>query len=209
MRRRLDRGCVAPDLTLLESTLGLSALHGLPKVLAFLDTWDPCGEGAEELASIRAELRGLGAMLIVVSRRDAWSFRPDDDIERFAAGPGLAAAIAEARAAYEVGPQTLAIFVIDEVGLIRFAHLGAVDAEEPALTTLATAVAAAGGAMTAPEGLVINRREWLLTSLVAGLTLGLAASCATRAQSTTPSTRSGEILAGSVDLVLDVNGTPR
>src|SRR4030088_181155 len=36
------------------------------------------------LDAIRSELRGLGAGLVVVSNTGIWSFRPDDDIERFA-----------------------------------------------------------------------------------------------------------------------------
>jgi len=63
----------APDLTLSTvSGLERRISHGEPRVLAFLQH----GLGHEpprELAAIRAELRGLGAQLLVISPHGIWS----------------------------------------------------------------------------------------------------------------------------------------
>ena len=95
--------------------------RGRPWVLAFARSWSARRESPENMAAIRAELRGLGAVLLVLSDGGAWSFSPDDDVERIAAGGGdLAGEIADAARRYGVAGD--AVFVIDAAGVVRFAH---------------------------------------------------------------------------------------
>src|SRR4051812_46281988 len=112
-------GAQAPDFVLPGASarsLSLDTLRGLPVVVAFVDDWDVARERAEDLASIRAELRGLGAVLVILSRRGVWWFSPDDDIERAAAtSDELDVAIARAKRAYGLAGRraSAAIFVLD------------------------------------------------------------------------------------------------
>src|SRR5262249_10500173 len=78
-------GMVAPSFVLHDDArrpLSASEPRGRPWVLAFARGWTP-GHDAD---AIRAQLRGLGAILFVISNAGVWSFRPDDDIE-LTAGP--------------------------------------------------------------------------------------------------------------------------
>src|SRR5580700_6033008 len=54
-----------------------------PLLLAFPSEGSDFVVREAELARIRAELRGLGATLVVVSAESVWQFRPDDDVEHF------------------------------------------------------------------------------------------------------------------------------
>src|SRR5882672_10165003 len=75
-------GAAAPGFTLRAARgdiLAVSGLEGQPTVLAFAESWEP--PSAEDLEAIRAELRALGAFLLVVSKTIVLGFRPDDDRE--------------------------------------------------------------------------------------------------------------------------------
>ncbi len=65
-------GTPAPPLHIRteRDTLTIESLDGQPAVLAFLDDWSPLATPAEELAAVRAELRELGAVLVVLSSAD-------------------------------------------------------------------------------------------------------------------------------------------
>ena len=148
----------------------LMAMSGRPWVLAFVASWDPLRTPERELSSIRAHLRGLGAQLVILSRAGTWSFRPDDDVERFSIGETEEIAAAAKR--YDVAPGDDAVFVHDGKGKVRFSHRS----EGPLGTSLAAALKAAGAAMITPVervGLWLDRREWTLTSLCAGFALAL------------------------------------
>src|ERR1041384_1165006 len=78
-------GMVAPSFVLhgdAQRQLSSSETRGRPWVLAFARRWVP----GVDTDAIRAQLRGLGAILFIVSDAGVWSFRPDDDIE-LSAGP--------------------------------------------------------------------------------------------------------------------------
>src|ERR1700761_7069509 len=60
--------------------LSSSEGRGRPWVLAFVRRWTPALDDLDA-GAIRAPLRGLGAILFIVSDAGVWSFRPDDDIE--------------------------------------------------------------------------------------------------------------------------------
>jgi hypothetical protein len=78
-------GMVAPSFFLhgdAGRALSSSETRGRPWVLAFVRRWTP----GVDAGAIRAQLRGLGAILIIISDAGVWSFRPDDDVE-LSAGP--------------------------------------------------------------------------------------------------------------------------
>jgi xanthine dehydrogenase YagT iron-sulfur-binding subunit len=242
---RVGAGDEAPDFALRapsQPSLCLSAMRGRPVVVAFVDGWSPRGDdedgdGDAETAAIRAELRGLGAVLIVLSDTGAWSFRPDDDVERFAPrSDALASQIDEAARRYGLSRcasgrrRAPAIFVVDADGIVRFAQSGAARELREARATLAGALGAAGRALTAtapppapaagratdPSPLTMSRREWVMTSLVAGFALVFADGCAPAtpppAASPTPAASApppATGAAGEVDVRFVVNGAPR
>src|SRR5215510_11145909 len=73
-------GTIAPSFVLhgdARRSLSSSEARERPWVLAFVRRWTP---GVDD-GAIRAQLRGLGAILFIVSDAGIWSFRPDDDIE--------------------------------------------------------------------------------------------------------------------------------
>ncbi|MGE5183547.1 MAG: 2Fe-2S iron-sulfur cluster-binding protein [Acidobacteriota bacterium] len=195
---RADRGTLAP------------ASAGQPRVLAFVRDWSIEREQPEALRAIRGELRGLGAELLVLSDAGVWIFRPDDDIEQVATySDRLAADIETAALLYGVrgGPRDrrsgeAAIFVIDDRGVIRFAH-----GKQPGLTgELAQALAAASEALLAPKPFTMTRREWVTSCLVAGFAFTLLRGCK---QAGAPAEEIAEAApqpAGDIDIVLDVNG---
>src|SRR5678815_76273 len=110
-------GSPAPDLVV--SGLERRADQGEPRVLAFVQD-GLGGEPAEEslardaiaaVAEIRAELRGLGAELVVVSPGGVWAVRADDPVEpRAAAGDALADEVAAAAGRYGVSAGEDAVF---------------------------------------------------------------------------------------------------
>jgi xanthine dehydrogenase YagT iron-sulfur-binding subunit len=193
-----------------------------PLILAFADQWTLDGEGVEDIAAIRAELRGLGARMLVVSKAGAWYFRPDDDVESFEKhDPALDAEIARLAAEYGVagesdGTFAPGVFLLDgerSVCLARGSPWGAL----PMHATLAEALAAAGRERITkrePAATALTRREWLLGALVAGFAVAFAEGCgrlpapgvANRAPSGPPAARPSD---GEVDIVLNVNGLDR
>src|SRR5258708_5595258 len=81
-----------------DSCLDVPAFAGQPFVLAFLGSDDDGGgwfadhssDRRADLAQARAELRGLGAVLLLVARRGLWCFAADNEIEVIAAPETLA-----------------------------------------------------------------------------------------------------------------------
>ncbi|HEY0483268.1 MAG TPA: (2Fe-2S)-binding protein [Kofleriaceae bacterium] len=147
--------------------------QGEPRVLAFvrggLDHLSP-----EALRAIRAELRGLGAELVVVSPDGAWLLRPDDPVEPLAAaGDALAAEVAASAERFGVSAGDDAVFVIDGRGAVRFSYRLPPEAGG-ACARLASALAIAGRTVHARDRhdprqrVLFTRREWTVTCLVAG-----------------------------------------
>ena len=134
----------------------LASFTGQPLVLAFLTGWDPTCAADEALGGARAELRGLGAVLLVAAEDALWCFRPDDELELFASvdtgsGPDLLAL----RTRYGVHPGTpSALFVIDDAGIVRFVHAPSVGADrDPTFASVVQALELAGRALCARDGL--------------------------------------------------------
>jgi xanthine dehydrogenase YagT iron-sulfur-binding subunit len=201
----LSVGCNAPEFVVRAERGALAPITtGRPRVLAFLRRWQLDEHADRELRLIRAELRGLGAELVVLSDAGVWSFRPDDDVDQLCAySDRLACDMATAALLYGVRDGRNAIFVIDEDGVIRFVHR----ASERLHTPLSHALAAATDALLAPPPLTMTRRAWVTTCLVVGFGLALLGNCgdptdpeASAAPATPPPVQ-------EVDIVLDVNGT--
>jgi xanthine dehydrogenase YagT iron-sulfur-binding subunit len=199
-------GMVAPSFVLhgdAQRTLSSSEARGRPWVLAFVRRWAP---GADTRA-IRAQLRGLGAMLFIVSDTGVWSFRPDDELE-LSAGPSprLRREIAELARRCGVGRRDDGVVVVDGDGIVQFAH--AADTELTA--TLADALDAAGRELLGlPPRPGMTRRDWAVMSLISGFGLVMFAGCRTGPVAR-PAPPPVEAKAGSeVDIVLRINGQDR
>jgi xanthine dehydrogenase YagT iron-sulfur-binding subunit len=201
------------------SVLSLPPRGARPTVLVFLDEAPPDGRaGRPHLDAIRAELRGLGAMLVVASARGLWTFRPDDEIEVFASPPDVDGRDLErAQHAYGIAPLHEgggALFVIDEAATIRFAHEFH-EAEGRALPLLAGALSIAGEALAtrpAPSRASFSRREVVVGALVAGLTLAFLDACARRPPPPAPAAPGPgpfSTTVGEADVTFIVNGAPR
>jgi xanthine dehydrogenase YagT iron-sulfur-binding subunit len=203
-------------------------------VLAFLEDWSPRFDRRVSLESLRAELRGLGAVLVALTRDALWCFRPDDEVQAFASraelDPGDVAAL---RAAYGVredvsgaddtGPvePTLGLFVIDGRNVVAFSHVARVTGGSTPVEVLLGALSTAGRALVSaprPRSLLVSRREVVAASLVAGFALFLLDACHAPAPSPlSPSvgqpplaeTGPGHVISGNVDLTLDINGALR
>jgi xanthine dehydrogenase YagT iron-sulfur-binding subunit len=189
-------------------------------VLVFLDDEPPAGRAHDPyLDAIRAELRGLGAVLVVASSEGLWTFRPDDDIEVFASPPDIDARDLErAQRAYgltSISDGSGALFVIDGEANVRFAH-ELREAEGQALALLSGALAIAGEALAARESpwrASISRREVVAGALVAGFTLVFLDACARQPPPPAPAAPgpdpSSTVAVGEADITLMVNGTSR
>jgi xanthine dehydrogenase YagT iron-sulfur-binding subunit len=194
----------------------MTTMSGRPHVLAFVKAWDPARERPEDLATIRAQLRGLGAMLVILADAGAWSFRPDDDVERFAASDlRIDDEIAELATRHGIDRRDDAVFVIDSSNKVRFSYVA--DGALP--TTLASALQAAGDALISQPitrpGITFNRREWVLTSLATGFALSLL-GCKSKAKKEAladPTDPPDPTTTGQApeeyNVVLDINGSKR
>ena len=199
-------GSPAPTIAL----TGLSqSLDGdSARVVAFVDHADLSAE-PEAIRAIRAQLRGLGAELVVLARSELWRLRADDAAEWLAGGAHLANEIAHVRYHYGVRSGD-AVFVIDSAGVVRFAHRPE-QPIHPVLATLAQALAIAGAALhtraelPTAEQLTFTRREWSVTCLVAGCATALLASCK-EARRPPVDNRPSPAAPAELDVTLTVNG---
>ena len=185
----------------------------VPSVLALFAEGEALFVDELEREAIRGELRALGAMLIAVSPGSLWCFRPDDEAQVLAQAPQMDAAATRllfVRYGIDAAPRSGAglrgLFVVDGKGIVRFGHrLGAGER-----ITLGTAMTAAGRAMLlATAGPAArggaSRREFLLTSLLAGFAVAVADGCA-RLE---PLRNAGSISQEEMDVTLYINGQAR
>ena len=222
-------GTAAPPLRIRtpRETLTIESLDGQPAVLAFLDQGSPLDAAPEELAAVRRELRGLGAVLVVLSAAGLFLFRPDDAMERFARADELDADdIARVHAAFGLrrcagGLATPGLFVVDGKGVLRFAHVWR-EGGDVSLAAVTEALGAAGRAVvTAKRSVLVTRRELVVNSLVAGFALMFLDGCDKPDNGGKPmptgsggatvgsAGSDGGAPAGEIEITLDVNGTPR
>jgi xanthine dehydrogenase YagT iron-sulfur-binding subunit len=201
-------GAQAPEIAL----AGVSAFaHGEPRVLAFVQraVFEPHTAATPEVvAALRAQLRGLGAELVVLSPAGGCRVSADDAIE-----PLGAEDVAAAAAAYGVASGDDAVFVIDGRGVVRFMHRPAL-AARPMWVALTEALSIAGQAVHARAGhgvkerLLFTRREWSVTCLVVGCATAFLAAC--KEQSHKPAEKRPapppEETPPDLDVTLTVNG---
>ena len=118
----VEVGSPAPELVLATGTGRIAKLRR-PRVLAFVRGWSMEREKPDELNSIRAQLRGLGAELIVLTETGVWSFEADDDPEQVGSfSDRLAGDVATAALIYGLRDGRDGVFVIDADGVVRFAY---------------------------------------------------------------------------------------
>ena len=173
-------GALAPEVVL----TGLdSRARGAPRVLAFVEPGAFEYADTESQRTIRGQLRGLGAELVVLSSGGVWLVRADDPAEQLAYGADVASEVAAAAIQYSVYPGYDAVFVIDGGGVVRFAHRPD-QRIHPVFATLADALEIAADAMHARDDhageqapVTFTRREWNVTCLVAGCATALFAGC--------------------------------
>src|SRR3954466_4545471 len=84
----------------------LARSSGQPLVLVFARDWGV--PSTETLDAIRAELRGLGAALLVVGAESLFCFRPDDELEVVEPTKALIGGVRGLREHYGVGREKLA-----------------------------------------------------------------------------------------------------
>jgi xanthine dehydrogenase YagT iron-sulfur-binding subunit len=194
-----------------ERRLGLEDLGEGPVVLAIARDWRPDREPRATMNRVRAELRGLGAALLIVAHGGTWSFRPDDDLELFLPGCVALDELLARFLRFTKHPNASAVFVLDGATSMRAARLLELDGAS-AGAAIADALAAAGRALLSPPvtRTALSRRELVVASLVAGVALVFADGCSRRA---TVSTSSGSAPAAAPgderEVSLRVNGADR
>jgi xanthine dehydrogenase YagT iron-sulfur-binding subunit len=204
-------GSVAPDIIMagLDGRTG----HGESRVIAFVQDGSFGEASPEAIRTIRAQLRGLGAELVVLSAAGVWSVRADDAVEQVLAGDAIEVATAAA-IRYGVPPGSDAVFVIDGRGVVRFAHRPARPLS-PAAQTLADALAIAveavhaRDAQSAKDRVLFTRREWNVTCLVVGLATAYLSGCKQQhkpPEDPPPQPAPETGIPASVDVSLTING---
>jgi xanthine dehydrogenase YagT iron-sulfur-binding subunit len=185
--------------------------HGEPRVVAFVHDAAFAREAPEAIAGLRAQLRGLGAELVVLSPAGVWTLRADDPVERLVAADAAEVA-AEAAARYGVADGHDAVFVVDGKGVLRFAHRPD-QPLTPVAARLADALAIAAEAVhardhqRAKDRVLFTRREWNVTCLVVGFATAYLSSCKrTREPPAPPPAAPAPAVPATVDVTLTING---
>ncbi|HEY6459346.1 MAG TPA: (2Fe-2S)-binding protein [Polyangiaceae bacterium] len=187
-------------------TLSLRALRGRPVVVARAEhDWAPSAEEPANVEALRAELRGLGAALVVRSMGVAWLLGADDVAEPRLVGSDLSELDAETGSA--------ALVLLDPEGSVRFSRTLAPKRELTA--ALVDSLRAARSALSARQKLprTVSRRDWLMTAIVASFAAVFLEACAPRGRSSAgPATATPRGAAqmqhatNDLDVVLHVNG---
>jgi xanthine dehydrogenase YagT iron-sulfur-binding subunit len=200
------------------SALSLSDLRGQPVVLVLTRAWPRTLP--EDIDAIRAELRGLGAVLLVVSKGGVFWFGPDDDVELFARPDELLddqiTTLARRYGATndQNGEITSALFLVDGDGVVRFAHPVSSDPTELASTLAGALGVAARTLHTSPSApdFTMSRRDWIVASMAFGFAFALLGGCGVQHKPAAvggglPS--SGDGAAGDIPVTLHVNGAEK
>ncbi len=160
--------------------LGLPMNRGQPMVIAFHNELQL--QESLTLEQIRAELRGLGAALILVARGAVFVFQPDDEVDIQGSNIGIrAAAVDELRVACGFAPgapaHELSLVVLSGGGSVVARHSLLATDSRLALKGLAEALSIAGTQAIGPHPATISRREVVLASLVGAFALLTADGC--------------------------------
>ena len=158
---------------------GIAGGGDQPLVIAFAEgvSW----QQSPTLERIRAELRGLGAALLLVGEGRSFSFRPDDEIDLDGRsddyGPDARSNLRRACGlpALPSRPDELALAILSSDGLIVARQ---VVTAENGLSALALGLRAAGREAIAPQHpLTLSRRDVVLASLVGAFALLATQGC--------------------------------
>jgi len=158
---------------------GIAGGGDQPLVIAFADgvSW----QQSPTLERIRAELRGLGAALLLVGEGRSFSFRPDDELDLDGRsddyGPDARSNLRRACGlpALPSRPDELALAILSSDGLIVARQ---VVTAENGLSALALGLRAAGREAIAPQHpLTLSRRDVVLASLVGAFALLATQGC--------------------------------
>jgi xanthine dehydrogenase YagT iron-sulfur-binding subunit len=184
--------------------------RGQPVVIAFAETLEL--HESPVLEAIRAELRGLGAALMLIARGQAFVFRPDDELDLYGTSVELdASAVQELRRLYGLTSlgafeQELALVLVAGNGGIVATHsLSAADG----LGALADALRAAGRQAMAPQACTLSRREVVLASLVGAFALLALDGCHTPTVPAPAASATPPPPSKARKITLNVNGQPR
>jgi len=192
----------APSLVLRGSAgRTLDVTSRSPRVLAFARHWNLDNERPVDVCGIRAQLRGLGAELLVLSDFGVWSFRADDDVTRYT--DRLAADLVTAAALYGVRDGRDAVFVIDGEGLVRFAYR----APDRLGRSLLGILDRACTEVISKSPITFDRRQWVITTLVGSCAAAFLASCKAQDRPDAPAPETAPPpVSNDVDITLDING---
>jgi len=200
----------APSLRLRDArggALSLDLREGETLVVVFADGADLASRPASKagLDPLRAELRGLGASLLIVAEDGLWRFRPDDEIELCAPRDTIdATSLYELRLRYVVPTDVLSVFLIDGQGVLRFARAIA-SRGDATMAVLMAALSTAGRALASPppSRFVVARRDLVVSTLLGAFALALTEAC--RSKTPAPPTKTGAaVRAASTRYDLDV-----
>jgi xanthine dehydrogenase YagT iron-sulfur-binding subunit len=213
----LNAGDLVPDLVFEDDrgeAVSLRSLRGRPFVLAVSSQWNAGGGPPVREDELRAELRGLGAALLVVSPWGPWFLEADDprrDLAlRGAAGGNGAVYHALGVPRDDGGAHPLVLFVIDARGTIRKVHAEPASPREAlAVLTALRAAMEAMRAWPALQPLLLNRRELLISTLVSAVALLALSGCGPTAPAEGPTPASPSPTGPTASVKLHVNGTER
>ena len=135
----------------------------------------------EVLEALRAELRGLGAALLLIGTEHSFCFRPDDELVEEPSTDELRLWAIQLFRSHGVGPQALGpgmllLGLLDDEGTLRWQTSRALDGD-PSLALLEAARLAGRSALTPVRAGLMTRREVVLTSLIGALSLVLLDGC--------------------------------
>ena len=207
-------------------------LLGATTILAFCSRWTSASE------ALRAELRGLGATLVVLTPDGGMRLRPDDPPEQLRPAPALWSAFSAApppaltlllldpdgevrlrrSSAEAVEPETVLLRAVRAAGKevraqaagarVPEQRTGAVDPASPGNALLDPAHRLRGAPRAHPGGL--GRRDLLLSSLASALAVALLDACATAAPAPKGEAPVKPAIGPDlIDVSLEINGDPR
>jgi xanthine dehydrogenase YagT iron-sulfur-binding subunit len=187
--------------------------EGQPILVAFLDGDAGAAAWESEAEVLRAELRGLGAALLALSRDGLRCFGSDDELALYAPADALDAGdLADTYHRWGVAPAGgAALFVVDGEQHLRFAHAAEAAPSLPslidALGAAAQSLNGAGAGRVGESDFLFSRREMVVTSLCGALALALFDGCVRSESAAAPAPPATGV--GDTEITLLVNGTPR
>jgi xanthine dehydrogenase YagT iron-sulfur-binding subunit len=168
-------------------------------------------EAAAAGDALCAELRGLGASLVLGDGDGYWRIRPDDPIDGLAQDPGDR--FERFAVATDAPAPWLAVLVLDATGTVQYRHVERDAPAAPGVSAIAIvqgALRAAGRALRARRAeplRAVTRRDLILGSIVTGFGLALTSACRIRspapARVRSPASDAPE---DAIDVTLDING---